>query len=145
MCVPPGFCNNGGVPATPGIDPRIVTPVCIFKFFDFFSPMFTNRVTLVPVVQSPVILKGLQADVVNALLLQPQLLMVLQLRVPIHGKLLYEILPILITLAVVYLLTITMFLQLLTRWLESKLEKQLAISILNFYLVFFSCFVLSYL
>nr|XP_015838443.1 PREDICTED: trypsin-1 [Tribolium castaneum] len=26
VCVPPGYCNNGGTPTTPGIDPRIVTP-----------------------------------------------------------------------------------------------------------------------
>ncbi|XP_068910445.1 trypsin-like [Tenebrio molitor] len=26
VCVPPGYCDNGGTPTSPGIDPRIVTP-----------------------------------------------------------------------------------------------------------------------
>lgn len=43
VCVPAGYCANGGTPTSPGIDPRIVTPVSFPGLLRHYRSIFFRQ------------------------------------------------------------------------------------------------------
>jgi hypothetical protein len=58
VCVPPGYCDNGGTPTSPGIDPRIVTPVSFAGLLRHYRSILFRQGELCPAGTIPCYTQG---------------------------------------------------------------------------------------
>jgi hypothetical protein len=124
VCVPPGYCDNGGTPTSPGIDPRIVTPVSFAGLLRHYRSILFRQGNSVQQERYLVTRKALRADAVNVSSHQHRQQMVPHRQKLIPGKLSYETPPTLCTREAGYSSTTTTSSQPLTKLLWSKLHQQ---------------------